>query len=399
MNQELIYIRLNEDHKFERITDSELCFDTFINGFKLILINSESIKSVYVNDTILRSSPIKNDLKHVTQSFIDCIDGRYDLVIGSDIHLHCFQLQLMIELSHSDRIGRVVFAGDILFKTPYEEQRPSVKKATDAISKILTDNLPFIYEADVGQMTIKETDLTAKDKIVWVTGNHDKETSVPPTCTKLKTLLEHLAFIYDADVGDYHFRIQHGVLEDDYDPRLTQSEDLSEKFSKYMTGNNYLILGHNWHYCRYKNEDIIKRYEDIHKHHVFRIGIGKYELTDEYVEDGPEYIIPGSDQSKFSLLFAFDLDQQCVQANINKRAHVLCTDNIRAVTPINLSDEECPYEMFGGKKSKQKCCNLVLCFLIIVLVILIVVVYLESHPTTWTSFINHLRFDVHHIGQ
>ena len=374
MNQELIYIRLTEEHKFERIFNKEDCFDTFINGFKLIMINSKLIRSVYVNDTILRTYPIKNNLKEIAQNLLDTIGGYYDLVIASDIHLHCFHLELMLALSRKDRIKRVIVAGDILYKEPYEEQRPSVKQATEATSKILTTNLPLIYEAET--MKITDSDLTDKDKFIWLTGNHDKPTSVPSTCKKLITLLEHLALVYEAKVGDYEFRIQHSALEDEYDPRITRPEKLSDKFDKYMTGNKYLILGHDWHYCRYKNDDIVNKYEEDNKHKVFLIGVGKYTLTDEYAEDGPEYIFydgTSDVRGKFNLVLAFDLDQQCVQANIEKQSHMICSDNIRAITPINMTDTVCPYEMFGGGKLPIKHHYLIL-ILIIVLVLIVILV-------------------------
>ena len=383
MNQELVYLKLNEEHKFERVFDKDIRFDTFINGFKLVFINSNVIRQVYVNDTILRSYPLKTDVKLMTQNLLDTLGGYYDLVVSSDIHLHCFHLELLIQLSREDRIKRVVIAGDVLYKIPYNEQRPSVKRATDAITKLLTNNLSFIYEAE--SMKITDSDVTERDKLIWITGNHDRTTSVPQQCSKLITLLEHLALVFETNIGGYEFRIQHGALEDEYDPRSSRPEPLSEKYDKYITGNRYLILGHEMKYNRYKNDDLVNNYTIEHKHSVYRVSIGKFTLTDEYTDDGPEFIIDDGSKDglrgKFGMAVAFDLYQQCVEANVTKQVHYICTDNIRAVTPINATDDFQEFEMFGGKASviSYKWIILVIVLMCLIVAVIIVTCISMSH--------------------
>lgn len=387
MNQIGLYYKINDSYQFIEVTDEQDKFKTFINGFRIIFINSKEIKHIFIDDRILVSQPLTTNLKQLTDQLLTLIKNKYDLAITSDIHLHQFHLKLTFELAKSKQIKHVVINGDVLFKIPYSDQQPSRKKATDEICKILNDNLNIIHEAET--FNIKFSDLSDNDKVIWLSGNHDKVTSLAPSFPKLETLIKHLAFVYECKIGKFNFRIQHGALMNELDPRITRPEELSNKYDKYMTGNNYLVLGHSYDYCMYNNEEIINEYKEVNKHNVFYISIGTYTKTDEYVENGPEYIVQIDsaleERGQFDFKLAFDLHLKCTESNF-KTSHLLCTDNIRCITPINTNEDFYQFEMYGAgldfksmDQSKKKKMIITIVAAVVIVVVVIIVVCVVSN--------------------
>lgn len=382
MNQIEITYRINEKYEFVLVNDRDAMFEAFYNGFKLVLINEKTIKHIYINDHELRNQPIisTETAEKIVESFLEMNEGIYDLAVSSDIHLHVFHLKFMIALAKHKSIKRVVIGGDLFLKWDYNKQPYSRKQATDELSKILTENIDIIYTND--KKIISDSDLKEENKFIWLTGNHDKCSSISDKYPELQEKIKSLPWICNFSIGKYNFRIQHGAYlehENPVDDSL-EPDNIRPEFDQYMEKNNYLILGHRTQYYFDKLEKLVKKYLEENKRTVYKLEIGKFEITEETTEDGPMYIYINGKQDTSWEYYGFDLFWQCAQELVNKKSHLICTNNIRACTPLKTSDKFYEYEMYGGETKKNIWIYIVISIIITIMIIIIcIVVYNNKH--------------------
>ncbi len=392
MNQSLSVYRIH-DNKLVVVNDEEAKFETYYNGFKIVFINENIIRHVHINDTELRNKPLisDKDVEYIVQSLHELLHDNFDLAVTSDIHLHVFHFKLMIALSQSSFIKRVVINGDLLLKWDYFKQPYSRKNATNEICKIINDNIDLFH---IGyNINVNESDVD-EHKIVYLSGNHDKLTSTAVDSfkegvfsspkgeatvnkyPKLKDLYINLPWIYTTKIGKYTFRVQHGAYLDSEDPKdpSINVDIIRPEFDAFMEKNSYLILGHESSYYLYKMDDVADKYFEETKHRTYEIDIGSYKIKDENAEDGPIYINMMENKpydKDLTRYIALDLFWECEQKQIEKGSHLICTDNFRLITPVKAPEKIYQFEMFGGE---TKHINLWIWIIAVFIIICVVII-------------------------
>ncbi len=288
MNQRLICLKIDSDGNYIDMIDEQDQFQTFIHGFKLVIVISNRIDHVYIYEGKLK---FDSDLVDKFWSHCyHCINS--DFIATSDIHLNLFHFLFAKSLCRYT--NKLFINGDLLYKVPYDKQSDESKKLTDQIY----------------------AEIQLPENLIWIAGNHDM--GVP------------LSLSEEIDVGINHFTIQHGVLPLDNDPRKVRPKELTESNIALFSGSNYLILGHDWKYCMFRHDELIDEYKQANKESLFRVSSDEFKLEKTKVINGPLYLIYGQ-VGLFKLKLALDLHWKCMKSNIESGCHIICTDNVRSL--------------------------------------------------------------------
>ena len=286
--QRLICLKIDSDGNYLDVINEQDQFQTFIHGFKLVVVMLNRIDHVYIDEGKLTFD--SNLVDKFWREYYHNINA--DFIVTSDIHLNLFHFLFTKSLCRFT--DKMFINGDLLYKESYDKQTDEIKRLTDQIY----------------------AEIQLPENCIWIAGNHD--IGLP------------LSLSEEIDVRGNHYTIQHGVLPLDTDPRKVRPKKLTEANIALFSGSNYLILGHDWKYCMFRHDELINEYKQVNKESLFSISSGEYKLEETKVINGPLYLIDGQ-VGFFKLKLALDLHWKCMKLNIESGCHIICTDNVRSL--------------------------------------------------------------------